>query len=118
MSRGKVHDYLVMQLNFGTCLGSMIISMIKYLQKILDKWPEVLGGTKACPATDNFFKVREEEDRETYGPKTTISRSKVHDYLVMQLNFGTCPGSMIISMIKYLQKILDKWPEVLGGTKA
>ena len=55
---------------------------------------------------------------EIYGPKTTISRGKVHDYLIMQLNFGTCPGSMIISMIKYLQKILYTWPEVLGGTKA
>ena len=55
---------------------------------------------------------------ETYGPKTTISRGKVHDYLSMQLDFGTCPGSMIISMIKYLQNILDEWPEVLGGTKA
>ena len=54
---------------------------------------------------------------ETYGPKTAISRGKVHDYLGMQLDFGTCPGSMIISMIKYLQKILDEWPEVLGGTK-
>ena len=41
----------------------MIISMIKYLQKILDEWPEVLGGTKAFPATDNLFKVRKDEDR-------------------------------------------------------
>ena len=39
---------------------------------------------------------------ETYVPKTTISRGKVHDYLGMQLDFGTCPGSIIISMIKYL----------------
>ena len=55
---------------------------------------------------------------KTYGPKNTISRGEVHDYLGMQLDFGTCPGSMIILMIKYLQKILDEWPEVLGGTKA
>ena len=52
---------------------------------------------------------------ETYVPKTTISRGKVHDYLGMKLDFGTCPGSMMISMIKYLQKILDEWPEVIGG---
>ena len=63
ISRGKVHDYLGMQLDFGTCPGSMIISMIKYLQKILDEWPEVLGGTKACPTTDNLFKFREDKDR-------------------------------------------------------
>ena len=55
ISRGKVHDYLGMQLDFGTCPGSMI--------KILDEWPEVLGGTKVYPATDNLFKVREDEDR-------------------------------------------------------
>ena len=58
-----MHGYLGMQLDFDTCPGSMIISMIKYLQKILDEWPEVLGGMKACPATDNLFKVREDEDR-------------------------------------------------------
>ena len=63
ISRGKVHDYLGMQLDFGTCPCSMIISMIKYLQKILDEWPEVLGGTKARPATNNLFKVREYRDR-------------------------------------------------------
>ena len=63
ISRGKVHYYLGMQLDFGTCPGSMIISMIIYLQKILDECLEVLGGTKVYPATDNFFKVREDEDR-------------------------------------------------------
>ena len=34
------------------------------------------------------------------GPKTTISRGNMHDYLGMDLDFGTCPGTMIISMIK------------------
>ena len=64
ISRGKVHDYLGMDLDFGTCPGTMILSMIRYLQKVIDKFPEVLRGTKACPAGDNLFKVREGEDRE------------------------------------------------------
>ena len=34
-----------------------------------------------------------------FEPKTTISRGKVHSYLGMDLDFGTCPGTMIISMI-------------------
>ena len=42
----------------------MIISMVRYLQKEIDEFPEVLRGTKACPAGDNLFKVREDEDRE------------------------------------------------------
>ena len=53
-----------------------------------------------------------------FGPKTTISGEKVHDYLGMELDFGTCGGTMIISMIKYLQKIIDEFPEVLRGTKS
>ena len=37
----------------------------------------------------------------------------------MDLDFRTSPGTMIISMIKYLlQKIIDEFSEVLRGTKA
>ena len=64
ISRGRVHDYLGMELDFGMCPGTIIISMIKYLQKIIDKFPEVLRGTKACPGGDNFFNIRDDEDRE------------------------------------------------------
>ena len=38
--------------------------MIKYLQKIIDEFLEVLRGTKACPAGDNLFKIRDDEDWE------------------------------------------------------
>ena len=50
-----------------------------------------------------------------FGPKTTISRGKMHDYLGMDLDFGTCPGTMIISMIKYLQKVIGEFLEVPMG---
>ena len=63
ISRGRVHNYLVMELNVGTCPGTLIISVIKYLQNIIDKFPEVLRGTKGCPAGDNIFKIRYNEDR-------------------------------------------------------
>ena len=64
ISRGRVHDYLGMDLDFRTCPGKLIIFMIKYLQKIIDDFPEVLRGTKSCPASDNLFKTRDNEDRE------------------------------------------------------
>ena len=57
ISRGNMHNYLETYLNFGICPGTMMISMIKYLQKVIDKFPVVLRGTKACPAEDNVFKV-------------------------------------------------------------
>ena len=64
ISRGKVHNYMGMDLNFGTCPGTMIISMIRYMQEVIDEFPEVLRGTKACPTGDKLFKVREDEDSE------------------------------------------------------
>ena len=64
ISRGRVHDYLGMELNFGTCTGTLIISMIKYLHKIIYELPEVLRGTKACPVSDNLFKIRDNDYRE------------------------------------------------------
>ena len=44
-----------------------------------------------------------------YGSDTTISRGRVHNYLRMEIDFGTCSGTLIISMIKYLQKIIDEF---------
>ena len=64
ISRGRVQKYLGMELDFGTCPGTLIISMIKYLQKIIDEFPEVIRGTKACHAGDNLFKIRDDKNRE------------------------------------------------------
>ena len=64
ISRDRVHDNLGMELDFVTCPGTLIISMIKYLQKIIDEFLEVLRGTKACPVGDNMFNIRDNEDRE------------------------------------------------------
>ena len=69
ITRGRVHTYIGMELNFGTFSGTMIISMIKYLQTILDKFPEVLRSTKACPAGDHLFKIRPDEERELLSKK-------------------------------------------------
>jgi hypothetical protein len=64
ISCGRVHDYLGMEMDFGTDPGTMIISMIKYLQKIIEEFPEALRGTKSSPARDNLFEIREEGDRK------------------------------------------------------
>ena len=59
-----MHNYLGMDLDFGTNPGTMMISVIKYLQKIIDEFPDVLSGTKVCPVGDNLFRVQDDEDRE------------------------------------------------------
>ena len=60
ISREKVHNYLGVDLDFGTRPGTLIIPMIKYLQNIIDEFLEVLGGTKVCPMGDNLFKVQDD----------------------------------------------------------
>ena len=57
ISRGRLDKYLGMELYFETCQGTLIISMINYLQKIIGEFPEVIRGTKACPAGNNLFKI-------------------------------------------------------------
>ena len=50
--------------------GVFIVSMIKYLQKIIDDFPEEICATRATPANENLFKIREE------GEQQLCSRSK------------------------------------------
>ena len=40
--------------------------------------------------------------------KLKIKRGKVFDYLGMDLDFESCPGTMIISMIKYLDAMFEE----------
>ena len=36
----------------------MIVSMVKYLQKIIEEFPEVIKSTSSSPAGDHLFDVR------------------------------------------------------------
>ena len=62
-SRGKVHNFLGMDLDWSRD-GVFIVSMIKYLQKIIDDFPEEIRATRATPANDNLFKIREDGEEQ------------------------------------------------------
>ena len=64
VSRGKVHEYLGMDIDWDSVSGKMIVSMIKYLHKVIEEFHEVLRGTKASPAGDHLFTVREDVERK------------------------------------------------------
>ena len=42
----------------------MIVSMIKYLYKVIEEFPEVIKGTRSSPAGDHLFNVRKDEDQK------------------------------------------------------
>ena len=61
MKRGKVHDYLGMDLDYSED-GVLKVSMIKYLDKVLEEFTEDIQSTSATPATDHLFQIREETE--------------------------------------------------------
>ena len=69
IKRGKVFDYLGMDLDFGSVPGVFIISMIKYLQEVLKEWPEDLKGHKLNPHGDHLFTLRVNGEQELLSEK-------------------------------------------------
>ena len=59
--RGDVHDYLGMDLDYSNP-GVLRVSMIKYLKKVFDDFPELITSKSATPAAEYLFEVREKDD--------------------------------------------------------
>ena len=56
VNRGKMHDYLGMNLNFSED-GNIKVSMIPYLNEILRDSTELLGDIATSPAAHHLFKI-------------------------------------------------------------
>ena len=57
--RGKVHDYLGMDLNFSTA-NTLKIGMIKYIKKIHEYFPEEIKSLADTPSSEHLFDVLED----------------------------------------------------------
>ena len=57
MEIGSVLDYLGMDLDFSE-KGSVKLSMINYVKKIMDGFPEEIKSTPNSPAVDHLFYTR------------------------------------------------------------
>ena len=42
----------------------IVVFMIKYLQKVLEKFPEIIKSIATTHAAEHLFQVRDEEDRK------------------------------------------------------
>jgi hypothetical protein len=58
VTRGTIHDYLGMTLDYGVP-GQVTIRMDDYVQDLLDEAPEDMLGTAATPAGEHLFTVTE-----------------------------------------------------------
>ena len=59
--RGKVHDYLGMIVDFSE-KGKVMVNMIEYIKTIINDFPEEIIETRASPAADHLFTVRDETE--------------------------------------------------------
>jgi hypothetical protein len=58
ITRGTVHDYLGMTLDYSE-EGALKIHMRDYVKKILDKMPEKMDGTATLPAAEHLFQIQD-----------------------------------------------------------
>ena len=76
VKRGKVHDYLGMDLDY-TKKRSVKVSMVRYTGKVLRGFPEKVTGSAVSPAQDHLFKVIDESDPD-YRPLTEDLAQSYH----------------------------------------
>ncbi len=62
MHTGRKHDYLGVDMEF-TDDGLLEVSMFKYLQNVIEEFPEKITGRAATPAAGHLFDVRDEKDK-------------------------------------------------------
>jgi hypothetical protein len=84
VSRGRVHDYLGMTLDF-TNKGEVKVTMIDYLKGVINNFPKIITGTATTPATTNLFDVRPEDERKVLGEE----QARAFHHSVAQLLFAT-----------------------------
>jgi hypothetical protein len=78
-SRGKVHDYLGMTLDFSKP-GEVTITMIDYIKSILHDAPKEMRGRAATPAANHLFQINRVDP-------VPLNKEKTENYvhIVMQL---------------------------------
>ena len=58
VNRGKKHRYLGMDFDYSKT-GVLSISMIKYIEDMIEEFPELITKMSRTPHTDNSFWVHE-----------------------------------------------------------
>jgi hypothetical protein len=84
VSRGLVHDYLGMTLDYTT-KGEVKVTMVDYLKGVLGDFPEVISGTAPTPASEHLFDIRPDEERTLLNEE----QARAFHHAVAQLLFAS-----------------------------
>ena len=80
--RGKVHDYLGMDLDFSTA-NTLKIGMIKYIKKIHEDFPEDIKSAAAIRAANHLFNICK-DNKDTLLP---VEQAQTFHHTTTQLLF-------------------------------
>ena len=86
--RGKVHEYLRMDLDFSSA-KTLKIGMIKYIKKICDNFPEEIKSAPATPAAEHLFNVCEDNKHKLLPAEQALA---FHHTVAQLLSLGACAG--------------------------
>ena len=75
-----------------TTKGKVGISMIKYIDKILEGFLEELGATAATPAAEHLFQVQNDSEAEV------LSENKAQEF--HHITTAACGRNAVISMFR------------------
>jgi hypothetical protein len=84
VSRGLVHEYLGMTLDY-TVKGEVKITMVDYLKGVIGDFPEVIDGTAPTAASEHLSNVRPDEERVLLEE----DRARAFHHAVAQLLFAS-----------------------------
>jgi hypothetical protein len=62
VTQGKIHEYLGMTIDYSIP-GKVQITMIPYIQGMLDELPPKMAGESATPAASHLFQVNEDAEK-------------------------------------------------------
>jgi hypothetical protein len=80
--RGKVHNYLGMIFDY-LCKGKVMVNMTEYIKNIILDFSEEIIGTKASPASNHLYEVRD----PTISKLLPEEQARVFHHAVVQLLF-------------------------------
>ena len=82
MHTGQKHDYLGVDMDF-TQEGILEVLMFKYLQNVIEEFPEKITGQAATPAAAHLFEIRDKKEARPLGEEQALA----FHHTVVQLLF-------------------------------
>jgi hypothetical protein len=98
MHTGNKHEYLGMDMEFNQD-GTLDMSVIKYLENVIDEFPELIQGKAAMPESDHLLQIRDDKEAKPLGEEQALA---VHHTVAQLLFMATGARRDIQTVVAFL----------------